>query len=219
MGKNKLQRYKDIRDLENVFEYTDFQQDGSEKPKGKWAEIFGNKNPLILELACGKGEYTLSLARRYPDKNFIGIDIKGARIWVGANHARDESLQNVHFIRMFIDHIEEYFDHREIDEIWIPFPDPYLREKKENKRLTSNRFLERYRTFLKPGGIVHLKTDSDPLFRYTLNVIQSENCNIHRLVRDVYGEAPDDPLLSIQTFYEKHHLSNKKTIKYVSFSL
>jgi tRNA (guanine-N7-)-methyltransferase len=219
MGKNKLQRYKDVRELENVFEYTDFQYEGMEKPKGKWSEIFGNRHPVTLELACGKGEYTLTLARKNPERNFVGIDIKGARIWVGANLARDESLENVHFIRMFIDHIEEYFGKEEVDEIWITFPDPYLREKKENKRLTSVRFLNRYRRILKPGGIIHLKTDSESLFQFTLNVIESEQCNIHRIVEDVYREAPDDPLLSIQTHYEKQHLSNAKTIKYISFSL
>lgn len=220
MSKNKLQRYREIRDLENVFEYTDFQHPDEEKPAGKWHEIFGNRNPIILELACGKGEYTLNLAKRTPDKNFIGIDIKGARIWLGANVAREQSMDNVRFIRMFIDHIDEYFEKGEVDEIWITFPDPYLRKKKKRKkRLTSKKFLKKYRKILKKESPVHLKTDSDQFFQFTLDVIREENCTIERLVKDIYTDVPDDPILTIQTYYEKNHLKANKKIKYVCFRL
>lgn len=220
MSKNKLQRYREIRDLENVFEYTDFQDPENEKPAGKWHEIFGNRNPIVLELACGKGEYTLNLAKRNPDKNFIGIDIKGARIWLGANVAIEQSMDNVRFIRMFIDHIDEYFEKDEVNEIWITFPDPYLRKKKRRKkRLTSKKFLKKYRKILKKDSPVHLKTDSDQLFQFTLDVIKEENCTVERLVKDIYRDTPDDPILTIRTYYEKGHLRENKTIKYIRFKL
>lgn len=220
MSKNKLQRYREIKDLENVFEYTDFQNPEKQKPAGKWHEIFDNHNPVVLELACGKGEYTLNLAMRYPEKNFIGIDIKGARIWLGANVAREQSMDNVRFIRMFIDHIDDYFGKDEVDEIWITFPDPYLRKKKKRKkRLTSKKFLKKYRKIVRKDGYIHLKTDSDQLFQFTLDVIKEENCRVGRLVQDIYSDSPDDPVLTIQTYYEKSHLKAKKTIKYVCFKL
>jgi tRNA (guanine-N7-)-methyltransferase len=217
MGKRKLKRWKENSTLDNVFEYTDFADDSTKKPKGKWSAVFGNTNPIVLELACGKGEYTLNLARRYPEKNFIGIDIKGARIWVGANQAKEQSLVNVRYIRMYIDHIEEYFADGEIDEIWITFPDPYLKGSRKHKRLTSARFLDRYRRILKEEGVIHLKTDSDLLYEFTIGVLAEEGCDIKRLVKDVYSEAPEDPHLTIPTHYERENLKVNKTIKYVSF--
>ncbi len=218
MGKNKLKRWADVSSLDNVYEYTDFADEGAKKPKGEWSSVFGNTNPIILELACGRGEYTLNLARRHPEKNFIGIDIKGARIWVGANQAKEQSLENVRYIRMYIDHIEEYFAEGEIDEIWITFPDPYLRGTKKHKRLTSARFLDRYRRIMQEKGLIHLKTDSDPLYEFTIEVLEEEGCDIKRLVKNVYSETPDDPLLTIPTHYERAHLKVNKTIKYVSFT-
>lgn len=218
MGKDKLKRFGDVARFPNVFEYTDF--DESSKPKGTWRrDIFKNDNPVVLELACGKGEYTVNLARKFPGKNFIGIDKKGSRLWRGAKTALEEPLPNVHFIRMFIDHLEEYFAPGEVDEIWITFPDPYLRGSQTSKRLTSPKFLDIYRKILKPGAKINLKTDSDELYSFTLQVVRSENCKLIQKVDDVYREKPDDPVLSIQTFYEKKHLESKKTIHFVKFQL
>jgi tRNA (guanine-N7-)-methyltransferase len=218
-GKNKRQRIRDIARFSNVFEYTDF--DENSLPKGNWKSgIFKNQKPITLELACGKGEYTVNLARKYPDRNFIGIDIKGPRIWLGAKTALEESLENVRFIRMFIDHLENYFGKDEVDEIWITFPDPYLRKKsKWSKRLTSSKFLNIYRKLLKTGGIIHLKTDSEVLFNYTLETIKQENGTIVKKSGNVHKEMPDDDLLSIRTYYEKMHLKEGKTIYYVAFRL
>lgn len=220
MAKNKQKKFDDVARFENVFEYTDFQEENLEKPKGKWnSEIFKNKNPIVLELACGKAEYTVNLARKYPGKNFIGIDKKGWRIWSGAKVAIDESLTNTHFIRMFIDHLDEYFAPNEVDEIWIIFPDPFLRGSRESNRLTAPKFLNIYKKILKPGAIIRLKTDSPELFSYTLEVIESEQCKIIDRVDDVYKERPDDDELSIKTFYEQMHLQKGKTISYIAFQL
>jgi tRNA (guanine-N7-)-methyltransferase len=218
-GKNKRKRIADIRRFPNVLEYTDF--DETSPPKGAWKSgIFKNTNPITLELACGKGEYTINLARKFPERNFIGIDIKGPRIWQGAKTALDEPLENVRFIRMFIDHLERYFANEEVNEIWIIFPDPYIRKKARiSKRLTSPKFLNIYRKLLKPGGIIHLKTDSDILYSYTLETIEQENCRIVQQADDVYRDMPVDELLTIQTYYEKMHLKEGRTIRYVSFQL
>lgn len=219
MAKNKLQKFEDVDRFSNVFEYTDF-DDGSPKPKGAWhREIFRNNNPIVLELACGKGEYTINLARRHPEKNFIGIDKKGWRLWKGAKQALEESLPNVHFMRIYIDHLAEYFDAGEVDEIWITFPDPYLRESKASKRLTSPKFLDIYRKVAKPDTLIHLKTDSDELYDFTLETIQDEKIEMIDRVDDVYAERPDDSILSIKTFYEQMHLKEGKSIHYVSFRL
>lgn len=220
MGRNKLERFADITSFVNVTEFTDFQKPSAVKPKGKWkSEIFKNKNPVILELACGKGEYTLALSERYPQKNFIGIDIKGARIWKGAKKALDRQRSNVHFLRIYIDHLDEYFVPGEVDDIWITFPDPYPRGSDRNKRLTSPKFLNIYRNLLHPGGTVRLKTDNDELFRYTHRVAERTGCNIMEMVENIYGERPDDPLLTLKTYFEKKHLKKGKTISYIRFSL
>lgn len=216
MAKNKLRKFEDVARFPNVFEYTDFKD--VPKPKGRWHdEIFKNSNPIVLELACGKAEYTINLAKKFPGKNFIGIDKKGWRIWDGAKKALENSLSNTHFMRIFIDHLEEYFAEGEVDEIWIIFPDPFLRGSRESNRLTSPKFLKIYKNILRPGAAIHLKTDSDQLYNYTLDVIDSENCQIIEKVDDVYQERPDDDILTIQTFYEKMHLKEGKTIRYVSF--
>ena len=218
MGKDKLRRFDEVDKFENVFEFTDFSE--KPKPKGKWhKDIFKNDNPIILELACGKGEYTLNLARQFPVKNFIGIDIKGARIWRGAKTALQEQLDNVRFIRMYIDHLDEYFENDEIDEIWITFPDPYPRKSKRSKRLTSPKFQNIYHSLLKKDGVIHLKTDSDFLYNYTLKTISEEGCRLFENIDDVYKEKPNDPLLTIKTFYEQMHLKKGKTIHYLSFRL
>lgn len=207
---------EDMRRFENVLEYTDFEENPA--PKGKWrSEIFGNKNPVILELACGKGEYSVNLARRNPNKNYIGIDKKGNRMWVGAVKAQEENLVNVRYLRAFIDHLDQFFGQDEIDEAWIVFPDPYI--KKERKRLTSPKFLKLYRKVFKKDAVINLKTDSDLLYEYTKEVIEEEGLKILRDIENVYKECPDDPVLSIQTYYEKMHLKEGKTIKFISFRL
>ena len=218
-NKRKTRRIAEVAEFENVLEYTDFED--SIKPAGLWNEkIFKNSHPIILELACGKGEYTLGLARRNPSGNYIGIDIKGPRIWRGAKTALKEGLDNVRFLRIFIDHLSEYFGPDEIDEIWITFPDPYIRKKsKRSKRLTSAKFLNIYRKLLKPGGLIHLKTDSPILYQFTLDTIREEGCSLIELNDNVYGNKHTNDLLTIQTFYEKMHLAEGKTIYYVAFQL
>lgn len=219
MAKNKLQKFEEVDRFPNVFEYTDYDE-GTPKPKGTWhKEIFENDNPIVLELACGKGEYAVNLARRNPDKNYIGIDKKGWRLWKGAKQAIKEPLQNVHFMRIFIDHLAEYFEKNEVDEIWITFPDPYLRDSQSSKRLTSPKFLGIYRKILSSNATIHLKTDSDELYNFTHETLAEEKCKIIDRVDDVYAERPNDPILTIQTFYEKMHLEEGKTIHYVSFRL
>lgn len=220
MGKDKLKRFSEVERLENVFEYTDYSDEETPKPKGRWRdEVFGNSNPVTLELACGKGEYAIALALMHPERNFVGVDIKGARIWKGAKKASEEGISNVRFLRIFIDHLAEYFDHQEVDEIWITFPDPYLKNTKTRKRLTSPKFLDIYRKLLKPGGQIHLKTDSTKLFEFTLKTIENGNCELVEKVYDVYNERKSDKLLTIKTFYEKGHLEKGKTIHYVTFRL
>ncbi len=218
MGKNKLQRFEDVARFKNVFEHTDFEDEPL--PKGKWRdEVFQNDRPIVLELACGKGEYTIFLAEQYPQKNYIGIDIKGNRLWKGAKHALKNEMENVYFLRMFIDHLEDYFEPGEVDEIWITFPDPYPRKSDAKKRLTSPKFLNIYRKVVKPGCLIHLKTDSDKLYKFTLETIAQENCTILRKVDDVYSDALYDQLLTHQTYYEKQHLEEGRTIHYVCFQL
>lgn len=218
MAKNKLQKFEDVARFHNVFEYTDYTD--RPKPVGRWhSDVFNNKNPITLELACGKAEYTVQLARRNPDCNYIGIDKKGWRIWTGAKTALEENLVNTHFMRIFIDHLEEYFAPGEVEEIWIVFPDPFLRESRESNRLTSPKFLEIYQNILKPGSVIHLKTDSPELFSYTLDVIKQERCRLLDRCDDIYRERSDDELLTIKTFYEERHLHEGRTIRYVSFQL
>jgi len=219
MAKNKLQKFEDVEQFPNVFQYTDFWNTGKEMPRAKWhREVFKNQNPITLELACGKAEYTVSMARMFPGRNFIGIDKKGWRLWTGAKTALVEGLGNTHFMRIFIDHLEDYFAPGEVEEIWIVFPDPFLRESRESNRLTSPKFLEIYRHILTPGGVIHLKTDSPELFSYTLETIEGQGCTITDQCDDIYEQRPDDKLLSIRTFYEEMHLEEGRTIRYVAFS-
>lgn len=220
MGKNKLERFEEIASFDHVLEFTDFQSDEVRKPAGRWnGEIFQRPGPVTLELACGKGAYTLALARRYPERNFVGIDIKGGRLWKGAVNALDKELDNVRFLRIYIDHLAEYFGPGEVEEIWITFPDPYLRGSDRSKRLTSPRFLEIYRRVLAPGGVIHLKTDSPDLFRFTRSVLAESDWRTVDLVEDIYAERPEDELLTIKTHYEKRHLDRGRTIRYVAFQL
>lgn len=216
--KNKLKRYADVENLPNILQFTDFQSDPP--PKREWASAeFGNQNPIILELACGKGHYTVELARRNPDKNFIGVDIKGSRLWVGAKTALAESLTNVRFLRVQIEHLQTYFAPGEIQEIWITFPDPFPKHARRKRRLTSPRFLSIYRDIAAPGCIVHLKTDSDLLYHYTLETLREQSIPALRQIDDVHGTHPDDPQLSILTDFEQRHLRDGRTIHYVCFSV
>ena len=219
MAKNKLKRFAEMADYPNViapkFEEvfrTDF------RLKGRWAaEVFGNARPLVLELGCGKGEYTVALARKYPEKNFIGVDIKGARIWVGATDALQNNLTNVAFLRTRIEFIRSCFAAGELSEIWITFPDPQPQSSRENKRLTSDRFLHSYREILQPNGIIHLKTDSESLFEYTCEVIKYNNCRVLACTDDLYHSGYVDDILSVQTYYEKMFMDKGFTIKYLKF--
>lgn len=220
MAKTKLQRFADIDEFENVLELTDFQSGNRSKPKGRWNEdIFGNDNPIILELACGKGDYTVELARRNPNCNYVGIDIKGSRLWKGAKKAKNEGLSNARFLRIYIDHLDEYFAEEEVDEIWITFPDPYLKGGDRNKRLTSDKFLAFYQKLLKESGPVHLKTDSRDLFDFTIYAVNKHGGRILDEVQDIYRNRKDDEILSIKTDFEEKHLQKGKTIKYLKFSL
>ncbi len=213
MAKKKLIRLRELETFSNVFQQR-------KELKGRWHEVvFGNKAPITLELACGKGEYTLALAKKFPGKNFIGIDIKGARMWRGAKTAIEDQITNVAFLRTYIDHITEYFEPGEVAEIWITFPDPYHENSKARKRLTAGVFLNRYLQILQPGGIIHLKTDDLLLYEFSLHSIVQEGHPLLLHTADLYSSALPDEILSVKTFYEKQHLANGKTIKYIRFSL
>ncbi len=217
MPKIKERRKEEMRSLANVLDYSEIQRSGI-SPKDKWnSEIFRNQNPVVLELACGKGEYSIHLARTYPNSNYVGIDIKGNRMWVGATAAIEQRLENIRFLRAYIDHLDHFFGKDEVSEAWILFPDPYI--KKERKRLTSPKFLKLYRTVFKPDAIIHLKTDSDLLYTYTKEVISSEGLELLTDLHDVHSQQPGHAVLSIKTYYENLHIANGKTIKYLSFRL
>jgi len=219
MGKDKLQRFKENETFsllhQPAFE-TIFRRDFF--LKGNWQkDFFHNSKPIVLELGCGKGEYTLSLARKYPDKNFIGVDIKGARLWRGAKTATMEQMANVAFIRTRIDCITSFFAAGEVSEIWITFPDP--QPKNVRKRLTSTLFLSRYRHFLQPGGLVHLKTDSQLLHEYTKASIAHNQLKLLEANADIYGSGRADELLSIKTHYEQLFLKQGLPITYLCFRI
>lgn len=187
--------------------------------KGQWnKEYFKNGHPIVLELACGRGEYTLGMADMYEGKNFIGVDVKGARIWKGATYAHEQELKNVAFLRSKIEQIDLFFDKEEVDEIWITFPDPFLRDSKENRRLTSPAFLKRYRNILKEGGHINLKTDSPELFEFTMNVLTEDpQLEIIYTKEDIYSAPLAYPELALKTYYERMHLADGRTIKFVKF--
>jgi tRNA (guanine-N7-)-methyltransferase len=220
MSKGKIEKFEEVNRFPNTLELTDFQDSETDKPKGRWhADVFGNDNPIIFELGCGKGTYTLELARRNPHKNYLGIDIKGDRIWRGAKTALDEGLDNVRFLRMYIDHLDEYFAANEVAAIWITFPDPYPRSPDSNKRLTSPKFLNIYQQVLKPDATIQFKTDDDELFEFTKETLNETGCEVLDLVEDVYRERPDDELLTIKTNYEEKHLERGRSISYLKFRL
>lgn len=214
MGKDKLRRFAEIAEFDNVL-----QLDEGKPMLGQWAKtFFKNDKPVVLELACGKGEYTVNLAQLFPDTNFIGVDYKGNRIWRGAKTAIEEGIDNVAFLRIQIETIIEYFAPGEVDEIWITFPDPQPQLSREKKRLTSKRFLDMYREILKPGGPVHLKTDNDMLHAYTVEKIAEFGLNKHIQTEDLYHSEFANEVLSIKTYYEQKYLKHSKNINYVKFS-
>jgi len=222
--KNKLKRFAEVATFPNVYEIDPAQEsfisniEGVSKDlRGSWsARHFQNDHPIILELACGKGDYTIALAQDRPDQNYIGVDIKGARMWRGARTAIEASMHNVAFLRTRIEFIDRFFSVAEVSEIWITFPDPF--EGKITRRLTSPPFLDRYRKILKPGGIIHLKTDSELLYEFTLEVIHADpHCRILYANPDIYSDLLDFNELEHKTYYEKKHLAEGKTIKYLRF--
>ena len=214
MGKDKLRRFAEIDTFSNVF-----QMDAGKPFKGKWnAGVFKNANPVVLELACGKGEYTVNLAVLFPNKNFIGVDYKGNRIWRGAKTALEDGVNNVAFLRIQIENLIDYFAPGEIDEIWITFPDPQPQLSREKKRLTSPRFLNMYRQILKPGGFINLKTDNDGFHTYTVGQIDQLKLNLHTRTENLYHSEYADEVLSIKTYYEKKYLKDNKNINYLKFS-
>ena len=223
MGKGKLAKFADMETYENVFQYPySVVEHVPFEMKGKWHEqYFHNQNPIVLELGCGKGEYTVELAKLYPEMNFIGVDIKGARMWTGATQALNEGLKNVAFLRTNIEIIERFFAEDEVQEIWLTFSDPQM--KNPRKRLTSTFFMERYRKFLIDGGIIHLKTDSNFLFTYTTYMVERNHLPVQERTEDLYHNSPlstlHSPLLTIQTYYESMWIARGLNIKYMKWQL
>ncbi|MGF1558407.1 MAG: tRNA (guanosine(46)-N7)-methyltransferase TrmB [Flavobacteriaceae bacterium] len=219
-SKNKLKRFKENETFANVIQPQRDDIKSGFGLKGDWKSHFKNSNPIVLELGCGKGEYTIGLAKLNADKNYIGIDIKGARFWRGAKTAIEEGLTNVAFLRTQIELIDELFDVNEIAEIWITFPDPQIKFKRTKHRLTNKEFLSKYKKILVPGGMVNLKTDSEFMHGYTLGLLHGLGLDIVYANHDVYkNEGSPQEVLKIQTFYEKQYLVKGKPITYVQFKV
>jgi tRNA (guanine-N(7)-)-methyltransferase len=220
VGKNKLARWTELGSYDNVIQPEIGEVAGKDHPiKGRWnQELFKNKNPIVLELGCGKGEYTVGLANSFPDNNYIGIDIKGARMWRGAKTAYEQNLPNVAFLRTRIEFINSFFSADEIDEIWITFPDPHPGGRNSNKRLTSPWFLNSYRHFLKDKGLIHLKTDNKEFYEFTIKVLSYNNLETILSTNDLYSEKIEN-ILSIRTHYEKIFLDAGLKINYLTFRL
>ncbi len=220
MTKRKLQRFAEIETFPNVFQPGIIYPPVDHEMKGKWRELFfRNNHPVILELGCGRGEYTIHLAEKFPRNNYIGVDFKGARLWRGAKTAIENEMKHVAFLRIQIQRIESYFGKDEVDDIWITFPDPQPQQSREHKRLTSLRFLNMYKNFLRPSGIVHLKTDSRDLCEYTLEVIRENNFPLLASTNDLYNSDLHDEILDVKTTYEKIFLKQGSKICYLKFRL
>ena len=220
MGKNKLAKFADMEEFPHVFQVSThaLTECGNFEMKGKWNELFfKNDHPIVLELGCGKGEYTVGLGQLYPDKNFIGVDIKGARLWTGAKDSFEKSMKNVAFLRTNIEMIHHFFAENEVSEIWLTFPDPQM--KKVTKRLTATNFMKSYQQFLKTNGLIHLKTDSNFMFTYTCEMVKSNQYTVMFSNDNLYDSDLKDPILGIKTFYEQQWLDRGMTIKYIQFKL
>lgn len=221
-SKNKLKRFNENQTFSNVIQPTREEVvSGNFMFKGKWnSDFFKNDNPIIVELGCGKGEYTVELAKKYPNTNFIGIDIKGARFWRGAKTSVEEQMNNTAFVRTQIELIGDIFSEKEIDEIWITFPDPQIKYKRTKHRLTNSGFLQKYKKVLKEDGVVNLKTDSEFMHGYTLGLLHGEGHEVLYANHNVYvNEGAPEVVTSIQTFYEKQYLEINKAITYIKFKI
>lgn len=220
MGKDKLKRFSQLKSFSNVIQPKINYSDKDHLVKGAWSNIFKNKNPIVLELGCGAGEYTIGLAKLFPNNNFVGVDIKGARIWKGAKIALEENLNNVQFLRSKIDYIDKFFGKNEIHEIWLTFSDP--QPKKPRKRLTSSLFINRYCSFLKKNGVIHLKTDSDLLYHFTKEEIEQKKYITLKDIENINSYIDNEidslsEILKIRTFYEQKWIELGKSIKYLAF--
>jgi tRNA (guanine-N7-)-methyltransferase len=212
MAQKKLKRFEAIKDFPNVLEYP-------EGMPGKWHDFFKNNNPIVLELACGKGEYTVGLAKMHPSFNCIGVDLKGNRIYIGARKCMEERIENAAFLRTQIDRINAYFSKAEVQGIWLTFPDPHLRKSRIKKRLTHPKFLRLYQQILVPGGLIHLKTDSPALYAFTRLVIDMYGLTLHKHSDNAYTDLPDKQELQIRTHYEGLDIAQSKRVHYLCFSL
>lgn len=215
MPRSKRRKFEEIKSFTNVLEWN------TPEVKKKLKSLFKEYDDVILELGCGKGEYTVNLAKKYPDTLFLGIDVQGERIWKGAKDALENKIPNAYFLRIQIGNVKEYIPKKSVNEIWITFPDPFPRERQEKKRLTSPRFLDIYKVLLKKNGIVHLKTDSKELFEYTIEVVKDSGFSLVKKVEDIYLEGlklhPD--INEIQTTFEEKHLKEGRSIKYLQFTI
>ena len=220
LAKNKHRKFSQMAEFSNVFQPTFEDLKSGFSIKGKWkSEVFKNDNPLVVELGCGKGEYSVGLSRKFPKKNFLGIDVKGARMWKGASDANNEGISNVAFLRTRIEFIEYCFAKSEIDEIWITFPDPQIKKKRAKNRLTHPVFLERYSNILKDNGLIHLKTDSQFLHGYTLGIIEGHQHYLEDAEHDIYNAVQKRENMEIKTHYEKLFLVKNMPISYLRFRL
>lgn len=220
MGKNKLAKFADMEEFPHVFQVPShsLRKGNLFEMKGKWNELFfKNEHPIVLELGCGKGEYTVGLGQLYPDKNFIGVDIKGARLWTGAKDSFEKGMKNVAFLRTDIEMIHHFFAQHEVSEIWLTFPDPQM--KKVTKRLTATNFMKSYQQFLKPSGKIHLKTDSNFMFTYTCAMVNINQLPVVFSTDNLYASDLQNSILSIKTYYEQQWLGRGLTIKYIQFLL
>jgi len=214
MAKNKLRKFAEFDAFENTFDF-----ESGRELRGRWKEdYFGNDHPIVLELACGKGEYTVNLAKMFPNKNFIGVDRKGDGLWRGEKSGIEEKLKNIAFIRILIEDITQFFDEGEVSEIWITFPDPHPSKRREKKRLTYKRFLYLYKNILQKNGIMHLKTDSDSLYESSMEQLNAFGAHLHCFTNNLYSSNLSDEVLFIKTYYEKMYLAESKSINYIRWS-